>query len=1746
MVKLIKYGFVLVGFILAISVNAQVYPVGGNAVLVPPYSVYLADYTSPTSDRLIANLVLNDVTRPELRVRLRIKITGQNIALETKPEYIGREIVLEGGVPTRLTGVDLAEYFNPNNLNFSGITKRTFEQTGALPQGFYQFCVEVLEYNRGVKISNTICAPGWLILNDPPIINLPRNGEKLRPLQPQNVVFQWTPRHTGSPNSAFSTEYDVKLVEIWPSNRNPNDAILTSPPILEETTRSTTFIYDISQTPLEAGRHYALQVKAKSIVGADELDLFKNNGKSEVISFVYGDPCDAPVNITAQATSPTRFTVNWLGNNNHTGYKVEYRQSGTTNWYSSTSLTPDIGIGALKPNTQYEYRVAGTCGYFESVFSTAGLVTTKSSDDTGYACGLPLEPFSLDPSQLMDVLKVGDVIDAGDFEVVLAKVSGSGTFSGEGVIEMPFFNKARVKAEFSGIQVNKDMRMVSGHMNVTGAAVEVIPAGVMDFMDNLSEVLTGLDTMLTNLENNLPKPFDPNAFVPETTLTLPGPVIITKAPDGSVVITDNTGKTHTLPKGTEAAVIDDKGNATFVDKTGTTHSVPLSTAQAAANREYNLKLNFTETQTQLYGFDDAYRYAELKGRYEHEKLINDYYVPYKSVETGKTDPVTATLAAGSIDKSKIRFEAGGIPVTTTPFSNNQTTVTARATGNGEQEAIIAIYSPADTAKKDQVLGRVNVVTYNAINKRLVIVPVNDNEYKLGTAPTLQTAINKIYSQAVVNWAVEIKPGITVENISPFNTGESGLLSNYTNHMKDVIRVYKDNMENDDNTYYLFLVNNPSDPKIAGVMPRSKNAGFIFYDKHSSETDMARTMAHELGHGAFNLHHTFMEENFRVQRETTDNLMDYTGGTKLYKYQWDMMRYPPIVMGVFESDEEAESAIVVKIPPELVSADGRTATFVSPAGTLVIVPSLSTDLQFSYGFNTLDEDFIIPGTLLSFRVGNETFASSKTLRDGIFDGYSNVESNKKYSPYDKFSNEVINNGVTSAILMLACGDGRVSLSKFQVSDMVIEKGETSEFKTLNNFPIKPYSTNQLIAEKEFEHSELPDLFDLDDHRQKFSQSVFNFLKYDCKKETLLPKLKVSEYYALNPILFSKFYEPYVTNNDPEFWVSSIDRFKEYLHNSNKTLSEYLNDLSLDTNSDQWEKIFMLMGPNDYLNLTYDQRILLLELSTKFISYGLGDKWVRNLVVLIKDEEKKRLLDDLIVVKNSLSNHSLLGKILTDFKGVDGDEFTQLVSALVERIFEFYPPSENFNYKVAFEEKKFISFDPNFWVGDFVTQNFNEKGQIVLKTNFGDGLTVEAQPFEYIIIESYRDHQISGAQLKGGAKLKMPALYAYLVFNNLNTQRLFKAGRLTIDVAFLAVGVGELNLAIKAGNAFRLTRALADMGVGLSDITFNHGIDQYLMKSEAGREFLDAWGNIMMAYGILRIGDEFFNAQMTRLENNLSIIKQEDNLTSSQLNEITTSKKSLGTKLNIISPEDFVGALSPNLREIHDQLMLLKAGVEVKANSLIYKNSKNETVAIIYNGKFTPTKWAWQKNFSSSQKKVTSEGYIIINDGSDIKFDLGFKEGGKRNLESKEVNDYLVNGQGKDLDGQPYWAGTKVEEMILGEEGELIYFIEDNIKRGNSVPAPNPGQYGSKDPISTVKELRDKLAVKEAWKATSANPTLRVYRIKSVLRVRSGIIGPQTENGVLLQGGWHQYEVIDYLGDNWNTYLEFIEEKELIKN
>ncbi len=975
MPNLFRYILPFLILLTSLKGEAQVYPVQSTLQITPPYSLTLADYVAPGSEKVALNIFLADVNRPELSVRLRLRIEGVGIRIETKAEYLPEPMMISGGVPLRLIGADLVDYFDPRNLNFSGITQREYEQKAALPEGLYQFTFEVIEYNRGVKISNSATVMAWLILNDPPLINLPKDNDKIRIQSPQQVIFQWTPRHTGSPNAAFSTEYEFRLVEVWPSTRNPNDAILTSPAIFETTTAASTLIYGPAETPLEPGRRYAFRIKAKSIVGVDELNLFKNNGYSQVSTFVYGDACTLPTGIQAEVISSSKIGFAWDTQDNHTGYNIKYRLANTPNaaWYTNTSALNDIEINSLQPATTYEYQVAAACGSYESEYSPVATVTTNEAQAITYSCGLPLNPFDLDPSQLIESLKTGDVIQAGDFDVKLTEVSGSnGIFTGKGVIEVPFFNKARLQASFSSISVNKELRMVAGSMNITGGGVEVIPAGVMDLMDELTEALALADSALNLVESNLPQPFDPYSFVADKEVKIPGTITsVTKGANGGVVVTASNGTEQTIPAGGTTAITDSNGNGYLIDSKGNIHPTTAAIASAAARREYNLNVNFAKASNTRFGFD-AKKHDALLTTYEHVK--DTYYASWKSIATGQTDNALALLEGTNVDKTKIHFEQSGVGLGTSDLGNisqspspNSQILTIKGTTDGVQESVVALYTPSDTTKKEQVLGKLNVVTYNQIDKHVVIVPVNGNTFdKFGSVAILQDSLNKIYNQGIVNWTVELKPGITVEGIAPFEDGGTGLLSNFTSHMKKVINAYKENTTPD--TYYLFLVSNPQDPSTLGVMPRSKEYGFIFADKHSTLPEVARTIAHELGHGAFNLHHTFMEPNYTITKGTTDNLMDYPAGPKLYKYQWDKIRYPDIVVGIFESDEEGQSSdkgIVID----------SNLSFLTPSGTLITLPAKS---EIFYACNAAN--YFERGTLLSFRIGDMMYYANAEVPD----------------------------------------------------------------------------------------------------------------------------------------------------------------------------------------------------------------------------------------------------------------------------------------------------------------------------------------------------------------------------------------------------------------------------------------------------------------------------------------------------------------------------------------------------------------------------------------------------------------------------------------------------------------------------------------------------------------------------------------------------------------------------------------------
>jgi hypothetical protein len=80
------------------------------------------------------------------------------------------------------------------------------------------------------------------------------------------------------------------------------------------------------------------------------------------------------------------------------------------------------------------------------------------------------------------------------------------------------------------------------------------------------------------------------------------------------------------------------------------------------------------------------------------------------------------------------------------------------------------------------------------------------------------------------------------------------------------------------------------------MPLQRQVGFIY------DNPNLFVVAHELGHGAFNLRHTFSLESFIAAERTTQNLMDYKGGTELWAHQWEQIRDPQSVWFAWAQDE----------------------------------------------------------------------------------------------------------------------------------------------------------------------------------------------------------------------------------------------------------------------------------------------------------------------------------------------------------------------------------------------------------------------------------------------------------------------------------------------------------------------------------------------------------------------------------------------------------------------------------------------------------------------------------------------------------------------------------------------------------------------------------------------------------------------------------------------------------------------------
>jgi len=544
---------------------AQGTPVLVTPQLTPPYSIFLPDYGAPEAEQLRINVLLRDLTLTDYQVRLRFVIEGAGIRIESRLGATADPIFLNPGTPVVLSGADLAAYFQPQNLNFSGISRRDYERNGgALPDGFYRFCIQVVDFRRpDVVVSNQGCSNAWIIQNDPPRINTPLCNSTIDVSVPQNIQFQWLPMHANSPNAAFTTEYNFRLVEIWPATRNPNDAINASTPIFETTTNSTTLFYGPAEPALVPGRDYAWRVQA---VDTEGRDLFKNDGYSEVCRFTFGDvaPLAPPANITTQVESDRRVRVNWDLQDLPDAYRVEYRLANSPGalWFGSETTDNYLVITDGRPETNYEVRVRSEYGQYKSEWSTTQYFSTLPSQT--FECGNQVNVPAITNTTPLATARTGDVFQVGLFEMYVTKITGgNGNFSGQGYVTIPYLG-FNVNVTYTNITVNENGQVTDGSINALSDGIEAFRSQWDDLVEDAPEA--GI--------------VDAADGLPETTVEISGEIDSVYINDsGQITIVDTQGNVETVTEDVPAvtvvdsngqtSIVDNQGNVTPVDTTST-------------------------------------------------------------------------------------------------------------------------------------------------------------------------------------------------------------------------------------------------------------------------------------------------------------------------------------------------------------------------------------------------------------------------------------------------------------------------------------------------------------------------------------------------------------------------------------------------------------------------------------------------------------------------------------------------------------------------------------------------------------------------------------------------------------------------------------------------------------------------------------------------------------------------------------------------------------------------------------------------------------------------------------------------------------------------------------------------------------------------------------------------------------------------------------------------------------------------
>ena len=802
--------------------SGQIFPVQANINVTPPYTVYLSHYTSPTQQRVMVNLLLHDPVVTSVDVRFRFTLEGGGIRLYTNPGWIPQPFTLTNGISSLLPAETIAEYFQPQHLVVEGMNPQDFFRSGRLPEGFYQFKVEVLEYQRGVTISNPARTGIWLLLNEAPRMVFPTPNQKVIATNPQMLNFTWVPSGISSPLSAQSTMYEFTMVELM-DNTDPTIAITTASEAVKftKTLQQTSLFYGPGEPQLMPGKRYAVRVRAYNTEG---YELFKNNGYSEVRVFQFGETCNPPLSFSLKDETQSTFGIDVQTDPGNTAWQAQLRESGDeSGTWSELRAEPGTStktVKGLKASTAYQVQVRGICGPFTSDFAQPQTITTKEKINAQRDCENTISPFVVTKAAPLQQLKKDNILLAALVPIRVTEVTkqGGGKFSGKGIATLPLFN-AGLAVTFEDIEINELMQLTSGEVI---AVRDEVKAALFDEVTGVGGGAGGAGGTDTTGTGTWPEFTD---------------TITTDVPFDSVLVV-NDSTVWVIPTGGGEAIVVNLGgddcllivppdgnmdNAVVVyNGAAKPYRAGSGTGTDAVQEQFTGFLaTFTPAQGQQYGFDSLRHQAHADYYQEMEVNGKRIKLPWKALAVGQVDPVNLQVRRSSEDipYSDLKVSVlGGMELQPTAGANTASqTYHLTGTTDGDEFAVLAKFRSGDD---NLYAGGIWAATYLPKSFTLYIVLLPGVEVPDTTIGRLQNGLNIIYSQSVVSWNVQPLYGFTGVELGDngLDWADKEMLSAYNKEMNSVIKEFKHwQPDADPDAYYLFVVPKFSESKVEGFM-----------------------------------------------------------------------------------------------------------------------------------------------------------------------------------------------------------------------------------------------------------------------------------------------------------------------------------------------------------------------------------------------------------------------------------------------------------------------------------------------------------------------------------------------------------------------------------------------------------------------------------------------------------------------------------------------------------------------------------------------------------------------------------------------------------------------------------------------------------------------------------------------------------------------------------------------------------------